>query len=189
MWTQHPAVIMAAQWVVSIAAAMTLAAIILTIVTGSYWAALFITSRIVPVVNEEGYPLEGVAALRHTHYRLKVWLGRVSFFPFRNDRSWLRMLRFHFILITLIAFGDFFVIAIDEGGRPLHESLAAVLGLPLLMHAGATFTAKTNARTGYAKRQGSGPVTRHRFFTDEEIEERIAAEERQREATERFWAS
>lgn len=176
-----------AYWGLSAALGVALAATALAIVTGAYWTALFFTSRIVPVVDEDGCLLRGAAALRHTAYRWKVWLGHVSFFPYRPDRSWLRVLRFHFILLSLIGFGEVFGILLDEGERPLHLSLMMFFLPSLIMHLGAIFPNKGSAETGIAKRQGPGPSTRRRFFTDEEIAERKASERSQRKATRQFW--
>lgn len=178
---------LAVGWIVSAVAGMTLAGIILAIIVASYWAALFLTSRIVPVVDEEGYPQEGRAALRHTHYRFKVWLGHVSFFPYMSDHRWIRPLRFHFILITLLGFIETTGIWVNEAERPMHLSLLALFLPSLLMHTAGILPRQGSAHVGMAKRRGPGPITARRCFTDEEIEERKAAERRQREATQRFW--
>lgn len=184
---ENPVIAMAMYWFMAAASGIVLAAAALAIATGAYWLAVVVTSRIMPVVDEDGYPQEGPAAVRHVHYRWKVRLGHVSFFPYRPDYSWLRTLRFHFIVMALIGFGEVFGILLNEGERPLHLSLLTFFLPSLLMHAGGTFANMTTARTGLAKRRGSGPNTRHRFFSDEEIEERLASEHRQRAATRRFW--
>jgi hypothetical protein len=176
-----------AYWGLSAALGVALAATALAIVTGAYWTALFLTSRIVPVVDEDGDRLRGAAALRHTAYRWKVWLGHVSFFPYRPDHSWLHTLRFHFILLSLIGFGEVFGILLDEGERPLHLSLLMFFLPSLLMHLAGIFPRKASSVTGVAKRQGSGPKTHRRFFADEEILRRLEAETRQRKATRQFW--
>ncbi|HEU5126390.1 MAG TPA: hypothetical protein VFU12_00245 [Glycomyces sp.] len=184
---RDPLVVMLADWVLSAALGVALAATALAIMTGAYWTALFFTSRIMPVVDEDGDRLRGATALGHVAYRWKVWLGHVSFFPYRPDHSWLRILRFHFILLSLIGFGEVLGILLDEGERPLHLSLMTFFLPSLITHLGAIFPNKGSAATGIVKRQGPGPSTRRRFFTDEEIAERKAAERRQREATRRFW--
>lgn len=180
-------VVLLTQWVLAATGGPVLAATVLAIVTGMYWTALFLTTRIVPFVDERGDRLKGTAVLRHANYRWKVWLGHVSFFPYMSDHSWWSPLRFHFILMSLIGFGEVFGITLNEGERPLHLSLLMLFLPSLLMHGAGIFPRKASARVGIAKRRGSGPVTKHRFFTDEEILRRIEAEARQREATQRFW--
>ncbi|WP_026925340.1 hypothetical protein [Glycomyces arizonensis] len=178
---------LSAQWGLCAVLSMALAALILAIASGVVWAVPWCVSRVMPFVDEYGNRLHGRAALLHSRYRFKVWMGHVSFFPYTPDYVWKRPLRFHFVLISLIAFQEGFAILINEGERPMHLTLLALFLPSLLLQAVAIFNRKGAVRRGISKPRGPGVVTDRRFFTDEEIEERQESEARQKEATRRFW--
>lgn len=177
-----------AAWVVTAAVSILLAVIAMAILSGFFWVAGWFGSMIVPTFDEHSRRLRGKDAWRRFRYRARVRLGFMSFFPYRADVSWKPIIRFHLIIMAGMCFQEVFGILLNEGDpRPLHLSLLAFFLPSILMFSGASFTRITNAGHGYAKRRGSGPVMAHRYFTDEEIADRLRNERRHAEMTRKYW--
>jgi hypothetical protein len=175
-------------WLLAVALSILLAAVAMAFISGSFWLAGWCAGKIAPALDEHGRRLRGKAAWRHYRYRANVWFGHVSFFPYRADHSWKRIVRFHFIVMALMCLQEVFGILLNEGEpRPLHLSLLAFFLPSALMFSGAVFTRKSNARHGYPKRQGSGPDLARRYFSDEEIAERLRNERRHALSMNQYW--
>jgi hypothetical protein len=175
-------------WILTVIVSVTLAAVALAIISGSFWLAGLCAAKIVPTVDENGSRLRGKAAWRHVRYRTRVLFGLVSFFPFRPDSSWKGAIKVHFVIMTLMCCQEVTGVLLNEGNpRPLHLSLLAFFLPSVLWFSAGMLTAPGSAKSGYAKRQGSGPSLRRRYFSDEEIADRLRNERKHRETMKRYW--